>query len=172
MAHHIFSPIFPANICTLFYRFSKLPPKKTPSFLWIKDFFQNPQHTMYAARATKPKLSLSISTTQNVSHPSQSLKSPSVIPPTPISPASSTARNTWANQHDCATRQTPTRTYANSSSSKSILKKHQTSQSGVSKRIQFDSAPTIYYVTPIDSEDYYGSFAKMSRDERRWGLRT
>jgi N6-L-threonylcarbamoyladenine synthase len=126
---------------------------------------------MYAARAAKPKISLSISTAQNVSRPALSLKSPGVMPRTPISPASPMARNTWANQRNSATLQTPAYAYTNSSASKSILKKYQTPRSGVSKRIQFNNTPTVYCVTPIDSEDYYGSYVKMSRDERRWGLR-
>jgi N6-L-threonylcarbamoyladenine synthase len=125
---------------------------------------------MYAARAAKPKLSLSISTTaQSVSRPSLSLKSPVVVPRTPISPISPMTRNTWANQRDYATLQAPTYAYTNSSASKSILKKHHTSRSGVPKRIQFDNTPTVYCVTPIESEDYYGNYIKMSRDERRWG---
>lgn len=127
---------------------------------------------MLAARAAKPKLSLSISTAaQSTSRPSLSLKSPVAMPRTPISPSpiSPTARNTRLNQRGYSTMQQPTFAYANSSSSKSILKKGQTPRSA-SKRLQINDAPTVYCVTPIENTDeYYGTYVKMSREERRWG---
>ncbi|KAL1850565.1 Mitochondrial tRNAs modification protein [Paecilomyces lecythidis] len=131
---------------------------------------------MYAARASKPKLSLSISAvTQNSGRPSLSLKSPGVMPRTPTSPSplSPTARNTRDNQRGYQTLQVPTYTYANSSSSKSILKKSADSSSSRDKRIQFQNSPTVYCVTPIENkDDVYGGYVKMSRDERRWGRRS
>ncbi|KAL2014568.1 hypothetical protein VTN00DRAFT_2093 [Thermoascus crustaceus] len=132
---------------------------------------------MYATRAARPKLSLSISAAQNSSRPSLSLKSPGLTPRTPISPSpiSPTAKNTIANQRGYSTLQVPTYSYTNCSTSKSILKKHQTagSTSNMGKRIQFNGNPTVYCVTPIENPDeYYGGYAKMSRDERRWGVRS
>jgi len=123
------------------------------------------------ARSAKPKLALSISTTAQSTRPSLSLKSP-VMPRTPISPSpiSPTARNTRLNQRGYSTMQQPTFAYANSSSSRSILKKGQSSGSG--KRAQFSSEPTVYCVTPIENtEDVYGAYGKMSREERRWQRR-
>lgn len=127
---------------------------------------------MFAARAAKPKLSLSISTAQSSSRPALPLKSPgpSMVPRTPASPLSPNART---NQREYSMLQSAAYSYTNSSSSKSILKKHQTPRSGGAKRIQFDSNPTVYCVTPIENkEDYYGCYVKMSRDERRWGPRS
>ncbi|OAX79829.1 hypothetical protein ACJ72_05847 [Emergomyces africanus] len=145
---------------------------------------------MYAARAAKPKLSLSIAaaTTSNTSRPVLSLKSPvamsvSMPPRTPLSPSplSPTARNTKLNQRGFSTmQQQATFAYANPASSKSILKKNKVSSSSSSpssgassKRIKFSCEPTVHCVTPIDNtEDYYGGYVKMSRDERRWLLRS
>ncbi|KAL2218608.1 hypothetical protein M432DRAFT_378561 [Thermoascus aurantiacus ATCC 26904] len=133
---------------------------------------------MYAARAAKPKLTLSISAAQNASRPSLSLKSPGVTTPrTPISPSpiSPTSKNTIANQWGYSTLQVPTYAYTNSSTSKSILKKHHSegSTNNMGKRIQFNNSPTVYCVTPIENPDeYYGGYVKMSRDERRWGMRS
>ncbi|KAJ9214891.1 hypothetical protein DTO166G4_3483 [Paecilomyces variotii] len=131
---------------------------------------------MYAARASKPKLSLSISAVaQNAGRPSLSLKSPGAMPRTPTSPSplSPTARNTVANQRGYQTLQVPTYSYANSSSSKSILKKSAESNASRDKRIQFQNSPTVYCVTPIENkDDVYGGYVKMSRDERRWGRRS
>ncbi|KKZ63478.1 hypothetical protein EMCG_02209 [[Emmonsia] crescens] len=149
---------------------------------------------MYAARAAKPKLSLSIATasTSNTSRPVLSLKSPvamsmSMPPRTPLSPSplSPTARNTKLNQRGFSTmQQQATFAYANAASSKSILKKNSSfssasssssspSSGASSKRIQFICEPTVHCVTPIENgEDYYGGYVKMSRDERRWMLRS
>ncbi|OJD11925.1 hypothetical protein AJ78_07398 [Emergomyces pasteurianus Ep9510] len=156
---------------------------------------------MYAARAAKPKLSLSIAaaSTSNTSRPVLSLKSPVAMsvpmpPRTPLSPSplSPTARNTKLNQRGFSTmQQQATFAYANPASSKSILKKNHGSSSSSSssnsssnssspssgtssnKRIKFICEPTIHCVTPIDNtEDYYGGYVKMSRDERRWLLRS
>lgn len=126
---------------------------------------------MYAARAAKPKLSLSISSAQNVSsRPSLSLLSPgptSRMPRTPISPSPISPA---ASRRDYSSMlQPPMYAYTNSSSAKSILKKHKHATSS-SKRIQFENTPTVYCVTPIENkEEYYGGYVKMSRDERRWG---
>ncbi|KAB8072445.1 hypothetical protein BDV29DRAFT_177368 [Aspergillus leporis] len=122
-----------------------------------------------ARAAARPKLSLSISAAQNTSRPSLSLKSPGLPPRTPISPVAaspSAAR--------FSSLQVPSYTYANSCSSKGILKKH--SKSGapdnVNKRIQFKGTPTVHCVTPIENPDeYYGTYNKLSREERRWTVR-
>ncbi|KAL2375317.1 hypothetical protein RJ035_003173 [Blastomyces gilchristii] len=147
---------------------------------------------MYAARATKPKLSLSIAaaSTSSTSRPVLSLKSPvamsmAMSPRTPLSPSplSPTTRNTKLNQRGFSTMpQQATFAYVNPTSSKSILKKNGVSSSssssfpssGVSsKKIQFNCEPIIHCVTPIENiDDYYGGYRKMSRDERRWLLRS
>jgi hypothetical protein len=125
---------------------------------------------MLAARAaSRPKLSLSISAAQTTPRPSLSLKSPGPVPRTPISPvstASPTAKR-------FSTLQVPSYAYANSCSSKSILKKQPAvRQSAQDKRIQFKTTPTVHCVTPIENPDeYYGKHTKMSREERRWTSR-
>lgn len=130
---------------------------------------------MYAARAAKPKLSLSISAAQNASsRPSLSLLSPgnaSMMPRTPISPS---PISPVASRRDYSSSmlQPPMYAYTNSSSAKSILKKQKHATSS-SKRIHFREQPTVYCVTPIENkEEYYGGYIKMSRDERRWGSRS
>lgn len=141
---------------------------------------------MLSSRAVKPKLSLTISTaaTSNASHsstrPSLSLNFPSPvamsmplrspISPSPISP---TARNTRLNQRGFSTVQQPSFTYANSSSSKSILKKdHAESRKASTRRLQFREEPTVHAITPVENGDeYYGSYTKMAREERRWARR-
>lgn len=127
---------------------------------------------MLASRVAKPKLSLSINTAaQSSVRPSHNLKSPLLaLPQSPVSPSpiSPTARNTRLNQRGYSIMQQPTFAYANSSSAKSILKRHQTSSSA-SRRLQFREEPTVYCVTPIeDNEEYYGSSSKVAREERRW----
>lgn len=131
---------------------------------------QTRYHKMYATRAAKPKLSLSISAAQSASaRPSLSLRSPgpSVMQRTPLSPSPiSPVASRWEYPSP------PTYAYTNSSTAKSILKKHKHT-AATSKRIHFESSPTVYCVTPIENKDeYYGQYAKMSRDERRWGLRS
>lgn len=131
---------------------------------------------MLASRAMKPKLSLSISTTAvQSSRPSLSLKSPVSMAPlkSPVSPVptSPTARNTKLNQRGYSTMQQPTYAYSNSASSRSILKKGQTASSAARRRLQFCEEPTVHSVTPIEEEDYYGAYTKMSKDERRWQRR-
>jgi len=127
-----------------------------------------------SSRAMKPKLSLSVSTSAAQStRPSLSLKTPlrSPVPPSPMSP---TVRNTQMNQRGYSTVQHPTYAYANSSSSRSILKKsHQSSGSSAprQRQLQFKDEPTINLVTPIEEEGYYGTYAKMTREERRWQRR-
>ncbi|PGH18948.1 hypothetical protein AJ80_04275 [Polytolypa hystricis UAMH7299] len=138
---------------------------------------------MYAARAAKPKLSISIaSATTSASRPALSLKSPAslTVPPrtprtprTPLSatPLSPTARNTRLNQQGLSTMQIASFSYANSSSSKSILKKS-SSAAARGKSIQFNGEPTVHCVTPIENPDYYGGYVKLSKDERRWMKRS
>ena len=127
-----------------------------------------------SSRAMKPKLSLSVSTTAaQSSRPSLSLKTPlrSPLPPSPMSP---TVRNTQMNQRGYSTVQHPTYAYSNSSSSRSILKKGQQSSGSIAPRqrqLQFKDEPTINLVTPIEEEGYYGTYAKMTREERRWQRR-
>jgi hypothetical protein len=141
--------------------------------------YHNPKNTktntaiMLASRAMKPKLSLSISTqAAQSSRPSLTLKAPlrSPLPPSPMSP---TVRNTQMNQRGFSTAQNPTYAYANSSSSRSILKKGQSSSSSAPRRrqLQFKDEPTVNLVTPIEEPDYYGTYAKMTREERRWQRR-
>jgi len=151
------------------FSFKRHPTRNTVLFLQLINITLG---KMYAARTVKPKLSLSISAAQN-SRPSLSLKSPgpsSIRTLTPVSPVSPTARTS---QREYSALAPVTYAYKNSSTSKSILKKHQSSRSGMSKKIQFDNSPTVYCVTPIENkEDYYGGYVKISRDERRWGLRS
>ncbi|KAJ5238728.1 hypothetical protein N7468_003347 [Penicillium chermesinum] len=125
---------------------------------------------MYAARAaSRPKLSLSISATQTAPRPSLSLKSPGPVPRTPISPVSAASPTSKR----FSTLQVPSYGYANSCSSKSILKKQPSVRpTAQDKRIQFKSTPTVHCVTPIENPDeYYGKHTRISRDERRWGSR-
>lgn len=132
--------------------------------------FQDPSATMYAARAAaRPKLGLNISAAQTAPRPSLSLKSPGPIPRTPLSPVPTASPTSQR----FSTLQVPTYGYTNSCSSKSILKKQQSAQSGApEKRIQFKVAPTVYCVTPIENPDeYYGTHTKISREERRWAVR-
>jgi len=121
------------------------------------------------ARVVKPKLSLSISAAQNATRPSLSLKSPSALPRTPISPISAASPTSKR----FSTLQVPSYAYTNSCSSKSILKKQPSSRAGaVDKRIQFQVTPTVHCVTPIENPDeYYGKHMKMTREERRWTVR-
>lgn len=67
--------------------------------------------------------------------------------------------------------QQPTYAYANSSASRSILKKGQTPSSASQRKLQFCEKPTVYQVAAIEDEDYYGSYTKMTREERRWAQR-
>jgi len=124
---------------------------------------------MLASRSVKPKLSLSISTTTSQARPSLSLKSPMAPPRTPISPSpiSPTARNTRLNQRGYSVMQQPSYAYANSTASRSILKKGQSAVAG-SRKLQFSEKPTVHCVTPIEDESYYGEYRKMSKEERRW----
>lgn len=126
---------------------------------------------MYAARAAKPKLSLSISAAQNA-RSSFTLKSPSAAPRTPISPAAPVpSPGAGAGAKRFSTLQ-PSYSYANTCSSKSILKKHTGSSAHADKRIKFKGAPIVHCVTPIENkEEYYGCHTRMSREERRWIVR-
>jgi len=127
---------------------------------------------MLASRVAKPKLSLNISTssTSQSTRPSLSLKSPmtplrSPVSPSPISP---TARNTRLNQRGYSTMQQPTYAYTNHSTSRSILKKGQSATSTARRQLSFSDQTVVHCVSPIEDKDYYGSYAKMSKEERRW----
>lgn len=124
---------------------------------------------------SKPKLSVSISAAQStVSRPSLSLKSPGPLlsprspfcPPSPAPPA-----KRFSNLQIPAA---PSYNYVNSCSSKSILKKQAGpagTSTSASKRIQFGS-PTVHCITPIENRDeYYGTYTKLSKEERRWIVR-
>ncbi|CAF9921872.1 MAG: hypothetical protein HETSPECPRED_004659 [Heterodermia speciosa] len=117
------------------------------------------------SRSARPKLALAVP-----SATSHAIKSP--LPRTPISPSpvSPTVRNTRANQRGFTTLQPPTFAYTQSSNTKSILKKGQTSTSS-GKKLQFREEPAIRCITPVP-EDYHGTYVKLGRDERRWGKST
>lgn len=124
---------------------------------------------MLATRAAKPKLSLSISA---ASKPSLSLKAPS-LPRTPVSPSPSspTARNTRLNQRGFSTAQQPSYAYAQSSTTKSILKrgKRSSTTAPAARKLQFRDEPVVYSITPVEQgEDYYERYVPMTRDEKRW----
>ncbi|KAL8741135.1 MAG: hypothetical protein Q9190_006231, partial [Brigantiaea leucoxantha] len=116
------------------------------------------------ARAARPKLALAVpaASASSIAPKSPLLRTP--VSPSPISP---TVRNTRLNQRGFSTLQPPTFAYAQPSSTKSILKKGQTSGS-TSKKLQFREEPAVRCITPVP-EDYHGTYVKMSRDERRWG---
>lgn len=162
---------------------------------------------MFASRAIKPKLSLSIvpvaqstttSATATAKRPMLTLSVASPVTPvamtplrspmTPVPtaparspmsplPSSPTARNTKINARGyyAIAQQPPTYTYTypNNAGSRSILKK---SQSNTSRRrvaqLQFREDPVVYSVSPIEEADYYGGYTKMSRDDRRWMVRS
>ena len=65
-------------------------------------------------------------------------------------------------------QQQPTYSYSNASTSRSILKKSATAVTRA-RQLQFQECPVVYHVSPIEEDDYYGGYKKMSRDERRWG---
>ncbi|PLN79325.1 hypothetical protein BDW42DRAFT_129257 [Aspergillus taichungensis] len=114
----------------------------------------------------RPQLSLSISAAQGCSRPALSLKSPGPLPRTPLSPpaASPSAKR-------FPSLQVPSYNYTNSCSTKSILKKRP-AHGNPDKRIQFQNTPTVHCVTPIENPDeYYGTYTKLSREERRWIVR-
>lgn len=133
--------------------------------------------------AKRPMLSLAIKTcsTPTGITPLRSPMTPTAMTPmaptkSPLSPLpqSPTARNTKINARGYSTiAQQPTYTYTNNASSRSILKK---SQSNTSARrvaqLQFSEDPVVYCVSPIEDPDYYGGYKKMTREERRWTVRT
>lgn len=86
-------------------------------------------------------------------------------------PNSPTALNTKLNQRGFSTTQQPTYAYTNSSKSRSILKKGQSTSPGLRRQLQFSEKPMVHCVTPIEEPDYYGTYRKMTRDERRWQSR-
>ncbi|MCJ1480045.1 hypothetical protein MMC06_000199 [Schaereria dolodes] len=118
------------------------------------------------ARAAKPKLSLAVPAATTTTHGAP--KSPFPLPTSPSAINSPTARNTILNQRGFSTYQQPTFSYAKPSDTKSILKKAHSINSARSKKIQFKDEPTITCLTPLP-EDYYGTYVKMSRDEKQWG---
>ncbi|KAL2801518.1 hypothetical protein BJX63DRAFT_417229 [Aspergillus granulosus] len=127
-------------------------------------------------RSAKPKLSLSIATAQSsVSRPSLSLnlKSPALASPRSPLPASPAAPSKRFSTLQVPTQ--PSYSYLNSCSTKSILKKQagaSTKGEKKSKSIQFNGNPTVHCITPIENGDeYYGSYRKLSREERRWMVR-
>lgn len=130
----------------------------------VQFFFPAPRHPLQTfimlARATRPKLALAVPTASST-HALQS--SPRPISPSPVSP---TVKNTRANQRGFSTLQQPTFAYAQSSSTKSILKKGPSTSS--SKKLQFCEEPAVRCITPVP-EDYHGTYVKLTRDERRWG---
>lgn len=117
------------------------------------------------ARTARPKLALALPTAPATSRALMSPLPPPPISPSPISP---TARNTRLNQRGFSTLQPPTFAYAQSSDTKSILKKGPTSNSSAGKKLQFQEELTVRCITPVP-EDYHGTYVKMTRDERRWG---
>ncbi|KAL4941190.1 hypothetical protein BDV06DRAFT_194978 [Aspergillus oleicola] len=121
-------------------------------------------------RTAKPKLSVSISAAQNtVARPSLSLKSPGPLahsPRSPLPPSPAPSKRFSS----LSVPQPPSYNYVNSCSSKSILKK-QAGRTGPSKKIAF-GAPTVHCITPIENtEEYYGNYTKLSKEERRWIVR-
>ncbi|MCJ1470655.1 hypothetical protein MMC07_009301 [Pseudocyphellaria aurata] len=121
------------------------------------------------ARNARPKLALALPTSSTTS---RALRSP--LPPAPVSPSpvSPTARNTRLNQRGFSTFQPPTFAYAQSSNTKSILKRGptptSTSNSSAGKKLQFHDEPAVRCLTPVP-DDYHGTYVKMTREERRWG---
>ncbi|KAL4805929.1 hypothetical protein BDV18DRAFT_140165 [Aspergillus unguis] len=134
---------------------------------------------------SKPKLQVSIAAAQStVSRPSLSLKSPGPFHPSsprsplPRSPSvTSPAAAAASSSKRFASMQVPSYNYVNSCSAKSILKKQpetktQAQAKASSKQIQFRGTPTVHCITPIENTDeYYGSYTKLSREERRWIVR-
>ncbi|MCJ1352489.1 MAG: hypothetical protein MMC33_002473 [Icmadophila ericetorum] len=116
-------------------------------------------------RASKPKLSLALPGTA-ATHGAPKSPFPLAISPSPIN--TPTARNTALNQRGFSTFQPATFAYQQSADTKSILKKHQTSGSNTTKRIQFKETPTVTCFSPMPL-GYHGEYIKMTRDERRWG---
>lgn len=137
---------------------------------------------MLASRAGKPRLSLNIAPVSSQStRPALSLVSP-MTPLAPLGsplrspfsplPTSPTAKNTKLNRRGFATiAQQPTYSYTNTSTSRSILKK---SQAVTSRRrqLQFLEDPVVYSISPIEDPEYYGGYKKLSRDERRWMMKS
>ncbi|KAK0515446.1 hypothetical protein JMJ35_001480 [Cladonia borealis] len=126
---------------------------------------------MLARAAGRPKLALAVPTINTAAAASKSAaRSP--LPRTPISPSpiSPTIRNTRLNQRGFSTMQPPTFAYSQTSNTKSILKKGQSSSSSMAanKKLSFKEEPSVRCVSPVP-EDYHGTYLKMSRDERRWG---
>ncbi|MCJ1409532.1 hypothetical protein MMC19_003613 [Ptychographa xylographoides] len=116
-------------------------------------------------RTAKPKLSLAM---PSMAAAHSAPRSPFPIPVSPSPINSPTARNTAMNQRGFCTAQQPTFAYAQSSSTKSILKRERTNSNSGSKKIQFKENPTITCVSPMPP-GYHGEYIKMTRDERRWG---
>lgn len=129
------------------------------------------QSVAMLARTSRPKLALALPTAITTSHAMRSPALGSPLPPISPSPISPTARNTRLNQRGFSVLQPPTFAYAQSSETKSILKKGQKAHLTAGKKIQFQDNPVIMCLSPVP-EDYHGTYVKMTRDERRWGKRT
>ncbi|GFF32573.1 hypothetical protein IFM58399_03257 [Aspergillus lentulus] len=117
----------------------------------------------------RPKLSVVTSTAQSLTRPSLSLKSPGPFPRTPNSPVPPSPGG-----KRFSSIQAQSYGYTNSCKSKSILKKQPmaSATSHAEKRIQFQGTPTVHCVTPIENpEEYYGTYTKLSKEERRWMVR-
>ncbi|KAK9575462.1 hypothetical protein V6Z96_008331 [Aspergillus fumigatus] len=117
----------------------------------------------------RPKLHVVTSTAQSLTRPSLSLKSPGPFPRTPSSPVPLSPGG-----KRFSSIQAQSYSYTNSCKSKSILKKQPMTgaTSHAEKRIQFQATPTVHCVTPIENpEEYYGTYTKLSKEERRWMVR-
>lgn len=146
--------------------------------------YKHKSFIMLASRAMKPKLSLNIAPAASQSTrpvlslrspvtptPMTPLRSPMMPPPSPL-PMSPTSRNTKLNQRGFATiAQQPTYTYTNSSTARSILKKTQNATSRT-RQLQFSEDPVVYSISPIEEPEYYGGYKKLSKEERRWMVRS
>ncbi|KAH0533971.1 hypothetical protein FGG08_007418 [Glutinoglossum americanum] len=135
-----------------------------------------------AARSSKPKLSLSIS-----SAPVAPIAQYNPITPTGAayvsnsSPLTPTSRNTRANQRGISTYQQATYSYAQNPNTKSILRRDTSSstsssrssscssiRSSSSRKVGFREEPMVYCITPIsyDDDERYVRVTKETRWSR------
>lgn len=174
-------PILTPQFTNLFYKYKCLSSRRqnrpqfsnkpfrnltaTSSFQILTKGRSLHQSVSMLARTSRPKLALALPTATTTSH---AMRSPlPLVSPSPISP---TARNTRLNQRGFSVMQPPTFAYAQSSETKSILKKGQKPNLTAGKKIQFRDDPAVMCLSPVP-EDYHGTYVKMTRDERRWGKR-
>lgn len=174
-------PILTPEFTNLFYKYKCLSSRRqnrpqfpnkpfrnltaTSSFQILTKGRSLHQSVSMLARTSRPKLALALPTATTTSH---AMRSP--LPPVSPSPISPTARNTRLNQRGFSVMQPPTFAYAQSSETKSILKKGQKPNLTAGKKIQFRDDPAVMCLSPVP-EDYHGTYVKMTRDERRWGKR-